>query len=942
MMDAKIQSWISDAAEYEFRKDYGIGVAGRDGFIQRQHDFYVELLTKMYHILETVADGDYRSKKGLLLDIAKGMSVYSHLSTKDDFSNVNKDLNTLYISSIYYLCGYEAIASLLAKCIKVDELDSKSSLSIYFIVTGGKCADEELESFIRTGDNSILANMISRLIEKDKTNSYDSLDDFFDSFIFAHVLHCFSQKNLWVDLKQYAPQIDWKEYINYSFSQNILSFLVSQRDALEKGILSFERSFSLKMPTSAGKSYLTETLIYHELKSNENAKILYLCPLRALAYELRTKFNKIAKHLKFVVHACYGGGQAIENEGNITDCQLLISTPEYIMGLEDAIDHFLESFTLIVCDEGQLLDDQTRGVPYEMLLARLRKKDNKRFLFLSALVPNISEINQWLGGKREQVGDSTYRPCDIRFAYSNTSKGYNLQLLSKDYSLVDFTIKDFISNDASRTFTKECQKRAAFALQSLRAGSVMIFVTNKGDRTGTLAYSRAVKDLCQNTHLPKPFQTCSNADKLTKLIEYFAYQVGEDHDIVEFVRLGFMYHNANLPQDFRELVERAYGEKVLPLVVCTNTLAEGVNLPVKTLVIGGLKFFNGETQVPISNKTLKNILGRVGRAGKEEYGLVILPHKDSDSLKKVLTVLRNQDEENVRGILYELVKAINATGKDISEQVLNELLEAFNLTSGLDMMIMRSAEGEILDNIDIQQVISSSLAYFLGDDTDKRIIENIFNTRYNYLKRNIGTNFPALKKTGIAMNDFDYMENTFIKTASFIVDQNIEDTKWLSHYFEYLTTLPSYKPIGLKGVDDIPFETYMNWTFGIQYRQIAESLKTKVDIVIAQVLHFINNVAPCMMTIAKYVEYKFETEPTKLYQIVDFAKLGVNKQLHLWLAELHYSDRILNWTIYKYLIDRQITFHSKGDVDNYIIANRDAIKQYIDSCDIPVICKNKF
>lgn len=96
--------------------------------------------------------------------------------------------------------------------------------------------------------------------------NFDSADDFFDSQLLLHVLKKFQEDNIRTDLYALDNSISWNCYLKYSFRKHIFSFLPSQREALQKGLLSFNRSFSLRMPTSAGKSYITELLVYQELQ----------------------------------------------------------------------------------------------------------------------------------------------------------------------------------------------------------------------------------------------------------------------------------------------------------------------------------------------------------------------------------------------------------------------------------------------------------------------------------------------------------------------------------------------------------------------------------------------------------------------------------------------------------------------------------------------------
>src|SRR5690606_5570728 len=106
----------------------------------------------------------------------------------------------------------------------------------------------------------------------------------------------------------------------------------------------------------------------------------------------------------------------VEERTSITDVNLLISTPEKFMVIEDIFPGISQLFTTIICDEGHLLDDDSRGLSYELLLSRLKSQGEevkRRFIFVSAIIPNISTVNAWLGGSDESLISSDYRPTEL-------------------------------------------------------------------------------------------------------------------------------------------------------------------------------------------------------------------------------------------------------------------------------------------------------------------------------------------------------------------------------------------------------------------------------------------------------------------------------------------------------------------------------------------------
>ena len=321
-MAGLLSQWIKESEKFEMQRSYRVLDQDNYAFLNRQADFYITLLNKMFFLLEDVEDGNYAAKTQELLEIAKGLAIYSDRDTQDMFEHIDKQENTLYVAAVYYLAGYEAIASLLLRGCQLAEINNAYGKLIAYLIRGGnddypetedsseKDLFESLEAFLSFGIKDMLEEAEEHVLELCEKMEFASLDEFFDCYVFKHVLIKFAADNLWYDLEKAEPNVDWSDYVDYSRSQGILQFLPSQRDAIQKGLLTYDRSFSLKMPTSAGKSYITELLIYSELQKNPDAKVLYLAPLRSLSHELSERYEMVGKALgfdSFAASVCFDG-----------------------------------------------------------------------------------------------------------------------------------------------------------------------------------------------------------------------------------------------------------------------------------------------------------------------------------------------------------------------------------------------------------------------------------------------------------------------------------------------------------------------------------------------------------------------------------------------------------------------------------------------------------
>ena len=698
-MNLKLKKWIIDTVEADMRSSYRRAQAlpFEYEFMDRYADFYVNMLTRMFNILngEYSESYDEDRQKRELLNLVHGLEIFNERWRKSDFVGVNRNDNALYVAVIYYLCNYEAVAAMYIRECRLENLRTDAARMIFYIISGGECRGNEIENhgikaWLTKGDNAELSKFKALLEERAEQMTYDNADDFFDSQLLLHVLNKFQEDNIRKDLYTFDNTVSWNHYLKYTFRKHIFSFLPSQREALHKGLLSYNRSFSLRMPTSAGKSYITELLIYQELQKTPNAKILYLAPLRSLGHELREKYKSISSQLGFTYRSLYGGSSMTGTEAILAEADLFITTPETFMSLEGSIDDILRQFTLVICDEGQLIESVGRGLDYEMLLSRLRKQEHVRFLFISAIIPNIGDINTWLGGTVGEVGESNYRPCTIRFGVASTDKtSITLHVYENvnKKSLFDFT--SFVNKDESKGFKLDTQKNRAclMAMKSLDAGSVMLYSTfkKKEYNASCYKYGECIANIIQKGKLPSPrsFLNTNQRNLLDLLCEFTEYNFGTDYYETNFMKEGFAVHTGSLPQEMREIVETGYEKGALRMIICNSTLAEGVNFPIRTLVLGDIRHPSGKGWM--EREVLMNVIGRVGRAGRETYGFVICADKAWWFVKEAAS---GENLKYAKGMLndiaFEILKVERRLQRQLTDDEVNYMLSESGLAESID------------------------------------------------------------------------------------------------------------------------------------------------------------------------------------------------------------------------------------------------------------------
>lgn len=935
-------------------------------FQARQDDFYITLLNRLYFLLEEVKDDDYGTKEAELLELAKGLLVYSDKDTKDLFTSVDQVENMLYVASAYYLTGYEAIASLLLRPQPIIEYNNRYAWLIAYIIEGGKDLDPErdeeiddlyghIDLYLQTGEEDFLELLEERIQQLCDKMPFTTLDEFFDCNILRHVLRKFRNDNLWRDLKATDGSVEWDDYVGFSRTQDILQFLPSQRDAIGKGLLTFEHSFSLKMPTSAGKSYITELLVYSELRRNPQAKVLYLAPLRSLSHELNERYNKVGEALDFESFAAYGGNSSTLDNARLTNAQLFITTPEFFASMEGGDDGLLDLFTLVICDEGQLLDSLNRGVNYELLLSRIKRRGIARFLFISAIIPNIEDVNTWLGGGREEVGDSIYRPCEIKLAYAERNgRDINLKVLNSDYQHEKYTIEGFLTRkeNVNVAIGTPATLSVALGLKSANAGSTLIFTYSKGGKRGCqVVGNKLVEVLNLHRHGVRLIDD-RNRKPIEKLTEYLAFQYGGDYPLTNYVRLGFAYHNGGLPQDVREFIEDYYRDKKIKILISNSTLAEGVNLPIKTLVVYNLARFNHDLMrwELIESTEIRNILGRVGRAGREKYGLVILPKNEAVTMETIVTALKGNGIHTIRGIFYNVIQKLIEVRGELTDAKIDETLFKYGASSAIDQMIYRYYGMAEEQNI-IEDCIQDSLAYHLSDNNSKQYIRRAFNVRYNRIEASVeGDKVNLLKQTGLELDDFLRLEGIESEDVRRFSTETVIDSEWLKYIIGIVYSMPTMglEKEGLSGnvrelvEDKEAFTAFLiMWMTGAQYCQIADVAGLAVDEVLELLAQLQYQFHIRLQGLIRYLRAKCDFEDENLVLLPDCIKFGISNKNHITLIKGGLKDRIAVHKIGEFVENMEIEYTNHRSLRRQLRRTFDRLEVYIENANIPLLSKER-
>ncbi|MDH3278643.1 MAG: DEAD/DEAH box helicase [Nitrosopumilus sp.] len=391
-----------------------------------------------------------------------------------------------------------------------------------------------------------------------------------------------------------------KPAIEFLQSQGFEKLYPPQADSIKSGLLN-GKSILVSAPTASGKTLIAMLAIISYLSKN-NGKVIYLSPLRALAAEKFSEFKKLEKvslGKKIKVGISTGDFENIEK--NLEKSDVLILTNEK---MDSIIRHgvgWVEEIGLVISDEVHLIGDESRGPTLEMILTQLKLLDTKpQLVGLSATITNSDEIADWLNCK---LVKNDWRPvplsegvCDGGEVIMDDGKTFEVERSMRG-TPIDLGVQSVQQGGQSLVFAETRTRSKSLAT---KAADAIFQILKKNELTELEKTSKKI--LIENEH--------------TELVKTLAL----------LVKKGVAFHHAGLNQKCREIIEAEFRKGTIKLLSSTPTLAAGVNLPARRVVISNINRYNAKVGAnrPISILEYKQLCGRAGRPQYDDYGESII------------------------------------------------------------------------------------------------------------------------------------------------------------------------------------------------------------------------------------------------------------------------------------------------------------------------------
>ncbi|MBX3195971.1 MAG: DEAD/DEAH box helicase [Microbacteriaceae bacterium] len=467
------------------------------------------------------------------------------------------------------------------------------------------------------------------------------------------------------------------------------------------------RSVLVAAPTGAGKTIVAEFAVHLAL-ARPRAKVFYTTPMKALSNQ---KYSELAAE-----HGAERVGLLTGDSNVNSGARIVVMTTEVLRNMLYADSPLLRDLAFVVMDEVHYLADRFRGAVWEEVIIHL--PDEVRLVSLSATVSNAEEFGDWLQAVRgdTDVVVSEERPVPL-----------------EQHVLVRTKLLDLFDS-SGEAGTNRVNPELARQTGAPR-GAGLGDPGHRGDRRGRgyhpvrgerMDRPDVVRMLESKNLLPAIFFVFSRAgcdaavtqvvrsgigltqrwerDEIRAIVEERTRGIPDPDlgvlgywDWLDGLQRGVAAHHAGMLPAFKEVVEELFQRKLLKAVFATETLALGVNMPARTVVLEKLEKFNGEARVPITPGEYTQLTGRAGRRGIDVEGHAVIQWSGGLDPQAVASLASRRSYpliSSFRPTYNMAVNLIEQFGRDRTREILESSFAQFQADRAVVDLARRVREQE--------------------------------------------------------------------------------------------------------------------------------------------------------------------------------------------------------------------------------------------------------
>eukprot|EP00801_Mesodinium_rubrum_P001871 Mrub_01871.p1 GENE.Mrub_01871~~Mrub_01871.p1 ORF type:complete len:643 (-),score=74.14 Mrub_01871:10-1938(-) len=519
-----------------------------------------------------------------------------------------------------------------------------------------------------------------------------------------------------------------QDMANYFDSKGIINLFDWQRECLSlPDLLTFKPTNLLySAPTSGGKTLVSELIMIHRQTQQPQRKVLFALPFISIVSEklrdLKAKLNltDISEENYYKYDSNYikvGAFTSNHNYVKLEDIDIAICTIEKCNSIINKLimNNELDLISTIVVDELHLISDEHRGYIIENMLSKIlylcdKRKYNIQIIAMSATLPNLEDIAYWM---KAQLYVTDFRPVTLmsylvegdcvydaeknpirKISYDNlTGTFYNPMSNEKAKNLLSLIFENYAINKSTIIFCKsknECKNVAIKVTKILEHNSKKIF-----DKYGIYPLSNDIWNVDDKSDL----------------------------DLKWCVKHRTAWHHSGLSMEERTLIEEQFTNSNIRILCATSTLAAGVNLPVKRVIINDIKV--GLEDMKVSD--YKQMSGRAGRFGYEPEGecFLICPKQNLKTAFNLMTgvypKLESAFHPSKRGIQRFLLECISGDVvdnsndfNDLCQYTLFAKMHSYELDNAINLAVEYLIKEEFVEKVSFNKV-AYYYSNWLGD-----------------------------------------------------------------------------------------------------------------------------------------------------------------------------------------------------------------------------------
>ena len=792
-------------------------------------------------------------------------------------SKLNETINSYLVllgSASYYLCDCPGSALVLVQKITAERLNLEGGgleslllwllrgrLNTYsndreeqFSELISKISTKVVQFFKGETDKSEILKLVTEL-RKD-VYEFGTPRQLLFGDTAAAILRKKIENSTWESLPTYSS-LSREKWLQVLRKKSFIQELWPAQHFLGEGDVLKGKSAIIQMTTGTGKTKATELILRSAFLADRDVSLaIIIAPLRALCHEIKDNLVEAFQGESIEINEL---PDIFQDDFKIIDFsahqQVLVVTPEKLLYTLRHDSTLVTRIGLLIFDEGHQFDSGARGITYELLLTSLHSMVSKgvQKVLISAVVSNANEIGKWLGNDTKVI-KADLIPTFKSVGFTNWSKelGEIRYVNSLNPERDEFCVPRVIEKLRLEKKTKREKelffpeksdiKSIAFylGLKIVSKGSVALFCGRKSiaeslceKLVDVIEREKQITFLIEKKTpfvFPSEF---SNLEEIKKLTHLHVENLGLGVPASRIAEHGIFFHHGNTPHGIRLAIEYAMRKKLVQLVICTSTLAQGVNLPIRYLIVFDVN--QGKKRIKI--RDFHNLIGRVGRAGMHTEGSILFANPEiydnrktrkRNSWKKMKKLLDIRNSEPCTSNLlsiFDPIKSDNGKHKDTtkaldfvkiyindpdrfvekvveiivkqnegkgftSDGVKRQVIWRINLICAIESFLLSHWDEpeKTLSETGVTSLAEGTLAFFLADEKKKEHIRELF----QLIASNISNNLPnatrrkIFSRTMYGILDSQSIENWVTENTQNLLDIN-DETEVIEIFWPLLT-----------------------------------------------------------------------------------------------------------------------------------------------------------